>query len=216
MSTITSGTVLGAGLLYDSDTTGNLVIKTGPSAATTATFHGNTATTFNGEVYLTNISTPLRPLVSGTANASISGGTVVDFPTIPSWAKRVTVVFSGISTNGTANLQLQIGAGSIITSGYDSRISNIDGTNTTSFATGTSGFLLKVNLLSARTYVGIATLTLLTGNTWVVNASVSDTIGLLTTQNGSLALGGTLDRVRITANGTDTFDAGTINIMWEG
>jgi len=39
MSTITSGTVLGAGLLYDSDTTGNLVIKTGPSAATTATFH---------------------------------------------------------------------------------------------------------------------------------------------------------------------------------
>jgi hypothetical protein len=54
MSTITSGTVLGAGLLYDSDTTGNLVIKTGASAVTAATFHGNAATTFNGNVIFSN------------------------------------------------------------------------------------------------------------------------------------------------------------------
>jgi hypothetical protein len=55
MSTITSGTVLGAGLLYDSDTTGNLVIKTGPSAATAAIFHGNAVTTFNGNIHVGNI-----------------------------------------------------------------------------------------------------------------------------------------------------------------
>lgn len=35
-------------------------------------------------------------------------------------------------------------------------------------------------------------------------------------QSGDLLLSGTLDRVRITtANGTDTFDAGTINILYE-
>jgi hypothetical protein len=39
----------------------------------------------------------------------------------------------------------------------------------------------------------------------------------VTIGTGSLALGGTLDRVRITTvNGTDTFDAGSINIMYEG
>ena len=33
---------------------------------------------------------------------------------------------------------------------------------------------------------------------------------------GSLALGGVLDRVRVTSiGGTDTFDAGTINILYE-
>jgi hypothetical protein len=34
---------------------------------------------------------------------------------------------------------------------------------------------------------------------------------------GDVALSGTLDRIRITTvNGTDTFDAGTINVSWEG
>jgi hypothetical protein len=34
---------------------------------------------------------------------------------------------------------------------------------------------------------------------------------------GAVTLSGTLDRVRITTvNGTDTFDAGSINILYEG
>jgi hypothetical protein len=34
---------------------------------------------------------------------------------------------------------------------------------------------------------------------------------------GSVTLSGVLDRMRITTvNGTDTFDAGTINVMYEG
>ena len=34
--------------------------------------------------------------------------------------------------------------------------------------------------------------------------------------SGTITLSGALDRVRITSsNGTDTFDAGSINIMWE-
>ena len=39
----------------------------------------------------------------------------------------------------------------------------------------------------------------------------------ISTGGGSISLAGTLDRVRITTvNGTDTFDAGTINIRYEG
>jgi hypothetical protein len=37
-----------------------------------------------------------------------------------------------------------------------------------------------------------------------------------TVGGGVLALGGVLDRIRITTiNGTDTFDAGSINILYE-
>ena len=56
-------------------------------------------------------------LTSGTAQASTSG-TAIDFTGIPSWAKRITVMFNGVSTNGTSNPQIQLGSGSPTTSGY--------------------------------------------------------------------------------------------------
>ena len=55
MTTITAGTSLGSGLIYDSDTTGNLVIKTGTDANVAATFHGNAATVFSGNIHVGNI-----------------------------------------------------------------------------------------------------------------------------------------------------------------
>ena len=84
MSTITSGTVLGAGLLYDSDTTGNLVIKTGPSAATAATFHGNAVTTFNGNIHVGNIrlgATDFYGNVSSTGWQRLPGGLIIQWGT---------------------------------------------------------------------------------------------------------------------------------------
>ncbi len=46
--------------------------------------------------------------------------------------------------------------------------------------------------------------------------TVASGSGDATQSAGSITLGGTLDRVRITTvNGTDTFDAGSINILYE-
>lgn len=56
-------------------------------------------------------------LTSGTAVATTSG-TSIDFTGIPSWAKKITVMFSAVSTNGTSPIQVQIGAGSVSNSGY--------------------------------------------------------------------------------------------------
>lgn len=58
-----------------------------------------------------------QPLTQGTSQASTSG-TAIDFTGIPSWVKRITVMFSGVSTNGTSVPQIQVGAGSVTTSGY--------------------------------------------------------------------------------------------------
>lgn len=65
---------------------------------------------------------------------------------------------------------------------------------------------------------GTAVISLLTGSTWVFTFLGATTAGstLTFTSGGTKTITGTLERVRVTtANGTDTFDAGTINIMWE-
>lgn len=217
MSSIIAGTTLGGGLLHDSDTTGNLQIKTGNSASIAATFHGNLATTFGGSIYLTGTSTPLTPLVSGTANTSISGGTVVPFPNIPSWAKRITVTFNSVSTNGSSNPLIQVGTGgSATTSGYSGSAVNLSNAGSIGVSTYSVGFGLYY--ASAGNHIhGHMLLTNPTGNQWVAsyNFAVPSTAGICTGA-GNVTLAGALDYLRVTTiNGTDTFDAGGINIMWD-
>ena len=156
-------------------------------------------------------------LISGTAVASTSG-TSIDFTGIPSWAKRITVMFNGVSTNGASVVQAQIGNGSVISTGYANyttasagTISNIS--LTTGIALNTVG-----NSAAVCMYYGNISFTLITANTWVSNfvLGVYANANTSTSGGGSLALSGALDRVRITTvNGTDTFDAGSINIMYE-
>jgi hypothetical protein len=155
----------------------------------------------------------LSPLVSATAVASTSG-TSIDFTGIPSWAKRITVMFNGVSSSGTSNFLIQIGAGSVTTSGYLSSAS-ASSVNSTS----TTGLLVCNNLTAATNQTGIAVLATLGSNIWVQSSTCGPNAGgsSQTIANGNITLGGTLDRVRITTvNGTDTFDAGSINVMWEG
>jgi hypothetical protein len=152
-------------------------------------------------------------ITSGTAVASTSG-TSIDFTGIPSWVKRITVMFNGVSSNGTTGLLLQIGAGSLTTSGYSSTSWN------SSASVSTSGFLLSSALSSAPyTQTGVFVLCLIGSNTWVGfgNTQYANVTSLgFSSAGNSSALGGTLDRVRITTvNGTDTFDAGSINILYE-
>lgn len=217
MTTITAGTSLGSGLVHDSDTTGNLIIKTGNSASIAATFHGNTATTFGGSVYLTGVSTPLNPLVSGTANTSISGGTVVPFSNIPSWAKRIIVMFSSVSTNGSSNMLVQIGTGgAATTTGYLGSAVNLSNGGSIGVTTYTAGFGLNYGSASNVIH-GHMLLTLVTGNQWTASYTfaVASTAGICN-GGGSVTLSGALDYLRVTTvNGTDLFDLGSINIMWD-
>jgi hypothetical protein len=156
-------------------------------------------------------------IISGTAVSA--SGTSVDFTSIPSWVKRITVMFSGVSTNGTSPPQIQIGSGSVTTTGYlgANAVSSSGGIATVNFTTGFGIGLNTSNWAAAQTVYGAITLSLQTGNTWVASGSVgaSNAANIYFTAS-AITLSGTLDRVRITTvNGTDQFDAGTINIMWE-
>ena len=179
-----------------------------------ATDGSTTITTLNGT---TITGTSVRGVItSGTAVASTSG-TSIDFTSIPSWVKRVTVMFNGVSTNGTSKVQIQLGSGSVTTTGYVS-VAAYTQTSATSAASNTSGFLTDNFGTASDVRSGLATLCNLTGNVWTVAGSLMTTSSTtIASCSGSVTLSGTLDRVRITTvNGTDTFDAGSINILYEG
>jgi hypothetical protein len=156
-----------------------------------------------------------QPLTLGTAQATTSG-TFKDFTGIPSWAKRITIGLVGVSTNGGSDFLVQIGAGSVSNTGYLGASSRIVGGVVS--ANYTTGFGINNGTQSA-TYVthGSITLTLVGTNTWVASGTFGDSSSANTTvSGGSKSLGGVLDMVRLTTvNGTDTFDAGSVNIMYE-
>ena len=108
---------------------------------------------------------------------------------------------------------MRVGAGSVATSGYTSQVMQA-----TSATTSTSGFVLTHDSAAASNRAGIATICLVSSNTYVSSAILScpDNGLQIATSGGTVALGGALDRVRITTvNGSDTFDAGSVNISWE-
>jgi len=157
----------------------------------------------------------LYPLVNGTVVASTSG-TAIDFANIPSWVKRITVMFSGVSTSSTSNIQLQLGTGAgptFTTSGYLGCAATYAGT----IVQVTSGILLTANTSNAAINHGMAIITNITGNTWTAMTNLARSDGSVGTQGAaSIALAAQLTAIRITAiNGTDTFDAGSINILYE-
>ena len=164
---------------------------------------------------LPQITGTLGTLNSGTAVASTSG-TSIDFTSIPANVRRITVMFNGVSTSGTSLVQVQIGAGSVTTSGYVAISGNFAIAGGVGGSTGTAGFVIGDNNASSIRN-GHMVITNITSNTWISSHAIGSTgSNLVVVGGGSLALGGTLDRIRITTvNGTDTFDAGSINILYE-
>lgn len=184
------------------------VESTGPIIGTTGTFSGNV--TANG------LTTELRPLVAMTAQASTSG-TFIDFTGIPSWAKKVTVLFDAVSLSNTDSLNLQIGdSGGIETAGYISGAAMGPALNESQ--TSNTSFLLSVpfNNNAADAKYGAITLWNSTGNSWVASGTLHSAgyqVGNFV--SGSKTLSGVLDRVRILSSGAGTFDGGVINVFWE-
>ena len=156
-------------------------------------------------------------LTLGTAQNTTSG-TAIDFTGIPSWVKRITVMLNGVSTNGSSIVQLQIGSGSVETTGYAGAIAQDSGIGyyTNSFTTGFP-MVSSSAASSANTLTGRIEFSIISGNIWVASGAISSSSYLVGIAAGSKSLSGVLDRIRLTTvNGTDAFDAGSVNILYEG
>ena len=171
----------------------------------------------NGTTKLTVASTGVSgTIVQGTAVASTSG-TSIDFTGIPSWAKKITVMINGVSTNGSSLPIARLGdSGGVETTGYNGYYFS-----STSYRAATSSGVVfnGVSGAAAVTYGQIVFCLLDTNNSWSFSSVTTDSGSALGSTQccGTKQLSETLDRIRITTvNGTDTFDAGTINIQYEG
>ena len=155
-------------------------------------------------------------ITSGTAVASTSG-TSITFSSIPIWVKRITVMVNGIKKSSTANFLFQLGSGSTTTSGYIGNATASAASNIVINVNSTSGFPTAGDAASTVPVYGTIVLTLITSNTWIANGLVTTGAGGYSTSiSGTIALSGVLDRVVITTtSGTDTFTAGSINILYE-
>lgn len=174
------------------------------------------STTIDGSASVTINSGAVLGITSGTAVASTSG-TSIDFTGIPSWVKRITVMFNGVSTNGVNTLWLiQLGTGGVPeTSGYSCTASLVSSAAAAS-TNSTTGFGISKNNSAADLMSGSFQISNISGNTWVLFGAIGNSASPQTAFSaGSKTLAGVLNMLRIATNSADTFDAGSINILYE-
>tara|TARA_R110002126_G_scaffold47989_2_gene134078 strand:- start:167 stop:781 length:615 start_codon:yes stop_codon:yes gene_type:complete len=194
-----------SGLVQTADTSGTVEIQSNGTTKLTVSSSGVNIGQMNGGA-----------ITAGTAVSASS--TSVDFTSIPSWVKRITVMFSGVSTSGTSLPMIQLGdSGGVETTGYTAG-SSLIGFGTSNY---TTGFTIRTDAVASTIMDGFITINLVSSstNSWVAGGNIyaPTPTAYMSAVSGAKSLSATLDRVRITTvNGTDTFDAGTINILYEG
>ena len=142
-----------------------------------------------------------------------ASGTSFEFTSIPSWAKRITIAIAGLSASSTGDILVQLGtASSYETTSYVGTVVSGSGTSE-AFSTG---FKLVNSSAAANAYNGIVTLVNLDSNTWVESGYLGFSAGTGTRGSaGYKTLGAALTRLQFYIDGTQTFDAGTVNILYE-
>jgi hypothetical protein len=197
----------GGSVTLDATSTASDFTLTVPAVSGTAVVTGSSAT-----VTPTMLSQPMTLMTAQTAS-----GSSVNFTGIPSWVKRITFEMRQVSFAAAGVARVQLGTSSgLTTTGYSSgtvAITAVPGVTVTAITNGIAGFTATDG---GSSIVGTVVITLLDTNTWVSNGMVfraNDNI--LMTSNGHIALSGTLDRISLVAT-TSTFDAGTVNVLYEG
>jgi hypothetical protein len=171
----------------------------------------------NGTTKLTVQSSGVSGAITTATAQATTSGTNIDFTGIPSWVKRITIILNEVSLSGTDSILIRIGtAGTPDTTGYVSTSTFISTFSSTNGTTSTAGFII-ISQNAANNISGHVILTNMGSNLWISSHTTKiSTAGTIVGGGSKAALSGALDIVRITRTGTDTFDAGSINIMYEG
>jgi len=173
------------------------------------------STVIDGSASVTINNGAILGITSGTV-VTLTTQASVDFTALPSWVKRVTISFNGVSLSNVACILVQLGTGSttFTTSGYVGGGARL-GASSVSAGSFTTGFGFN-NVTAAALLGGNMTITNVTGNTWAASGICGENSGeFICMTGGSIALAAALTAVRITSNASDTFDAGSINILYE-
>jgi hypothetical protein len=213
-----SGTTLARTTVLESSNSNNLVNFPAGSKNVFVTYPASQAVLLTGTQTLTNKTIQGGTIASGTA-VTLTNQSTVDFTSLPSYVKRITIIFNGVSLNGTNNPLIQLGYGATptyVTSGYLGGAQNLSTVPGSAAEQPGNGFVIR-NSTAANVNIGTMTVVLLDSstNTWIATYSGYVSTVAVTFTMSSVALSGTLTAVRLTRSGVNTFDAGTINILYE-
>jgi hypothetical protein len=171
----------------------------------------------NGDLTVHGIAVAYQKLYSPTLMTAqaCSGESAIDFTSIPAWVRKITIMLSGVSLSGTDDMLVQLGSGGAPeSSDYSSGESRVAAATYGFSASDGSGFFLYSSV-AAKAETGTVTLTNMTGNTWLASWVLYYSNGACAFGAGGKTLAAALDMVRIKPDGSNTFDAGTINVMYE-
>jgi len=219
-ATISANSAGGGGLVTTGDASGVLALQT--AGVTGLTIDASQKVTFANSL---TSPTLVTPVINGMASSILTSATVqnalttaVLFSSIPSWVKRITVMLNGVSTTSTGVPTIRLGpVGGIENTGYTSSVNLIASASVAGQVSATSGFEIVTTGIAASLYSGNIVLTNITANTWIISGSLGVPLsGYNYLFAGNKTLAGVLTQLQLTTTGgTDTFDAGSINIMYE-
>jgi hypothetical protein len=194
-----------SGLVQTADTSGTIELQSNGTTKLTVSSSGVNIGQMNGGA-----------ITAGTAVTASS--TAVQFASIPSWVQRITLMIQGVSTNGTVAMRVQLGTGSTPTysATYVSIVGAIAG-GTAASSSFTDGFAIQRTAVAAALYSGTVVCTRLSTNVWTYTSNIGTATSTIPSYGGgSVDLGAVATAIRLYIDGTDTFDAGSINILYEG
>jgi hypothetical protein len=174
---------------------------------------------YAGNILLANPVAAANIGINRATEVATTSGTAIDFTGIPAGVRRITVMFDGVSFNGSDGASIQLGdSGGIETTGY-SGVTGISVGASTGAGTGNSTGVKVIydGTAASDNCSGVVTIVNQSGNKWLLSGLVSRNNGSLQVYTivGSKTLSDVLDRLRFKIDGASSFDAGTINIMWE-
>ena len=213
-----SGTTLSRTTVLGSSNAGSVVNFSAGTKNVFVTYPASQATLLTGTQTLTNKTIQGGTIFSGTVVASTSG-TAIDFTSIPSWVKRVTLLLNGVSLSGSDQPLIQLGTGgtpTYTTTGYSGGSQSLSTTPASGASQPGTGFPIQ-NQAAANALIGTMTIVLFDSatNTWLASYNGYNGTVASSWSNGAIALSGALTAVRLTRTGTNTFDAGSVNILYE-
>ena len=170
------------------------------------------------EIPIGNTSAAISLCLNRGTEQATTSGTAIDFTGIPAGVRRITVMLNGVSTNGSSAVELRLGtSGGIVASGYGGATGGFVSAGTPLVIQALSGLPLYPDNQAGYLRHAQVIITNISGNIWsmMVASGQSDSFRA-SFGCATISLSGILDRLRLTTqNGTDAFDAGSINIFWE-
>lgn len=224
---VTAGTTVTAGTSIASGTTitagSSLTTTTSATIGTTLsadTIQGktsaNTLTLAGISITSSQIPASSRLITATSVVATNTSATSYTVTGIPSWVRRVTIIVRGVNTSSTSPILIQAGtSGGIVSTGYLS--TSFFGPSASQTSNSTAGFVIDKSAASLA-ISGRMIIELLdsSANSYVSTHVAKVATNAVVTGGGDVALSSVLTQIKLTtANGTDTFSAGSLVVTYE-